>query len=97
MSLTEAEKLALSRMSPEKIMEGWRPGSYDKPWTWKDECLDIWAQNIEELMADINVNGIKEPVILGDDGRVWEGHHRICIAYWLSLPEVPYEMGTTNG
>lgn len=85
-------------MSPEGIMLGWRPGSYDEPWSWKDERKAIWKEHsTQDLLIDIRDNGIREPVILGDDGRVWEGHHRICIAWWLSLSEIPYELGVSDG
>jgi ParB-like chromosome segregation protein Spo0J len=41
------------------------------------------------LVADISANGVREPILLGDDGRVWDGHHRICAAIELNLTELP--------
>ena len=47
----------------------------------------------EKLMADIQVNGIKEPVeirIRGDGPRIlWDGLHRVAIAVKLGLKNVP--------
>jgi hypothetical protein len=44
---------------------------------------------LAELRADVSAHGIHEPVLLGDDGRVWDGHHRLCVAHDLALAEVP--------
>ena len=46
----------------------------------------------ENLVRDIRVNGIAEPVCLGNDGRVWDGHHRVCAAIQLDIDEVPVEL-----
>ena len=89
-----------SAMPAEKIMEQWRPGSYDfdsngQPWTWVDEKHDIGQDELDELANQVQVNGFTEPVVLGDDGRVWEGHHRILVGWMLAL-DVPYEMGSSH-
>lgn len=34
---------------------------------------------------------IKEPILLGDDGRVWDGHHRVCAAMYIGESSVPVE------
>lgn len=42
-----------------------------------------------DLIEDIAKNGVQEPVSLGDDGRVWDGHHRILACKILGLRLVP--------
>lgn len=84
-------------MDAETIMRRWRPGSYDftnsgRPWSWADEEADIGQDEIDDLADKVQVNGFTEPVLLGDDGRVWDGHHRIIVGRTLALP-VPFEMG----
>lgn len=73
----------------------WRPGSYDPPWSWDDEAADCASHpHMADLVESIRADGIREPVLLGaDDGRVWDGHHRVCAALALGLPSVPVEMG----
>ena len=46
-------------------------------------------QRMNELIASIRQHGILEPILLGTDGRVWDGHHRIVVAWLLRLREVP--------
>ena len=66
------------------ILTFWRPGSAD--WTWADEYNDlIHADVTERVRARVDKEGIEFadefcPVLLGNDGRVWDGHHRIVIA-----------------
>ena len=47
------------------------------------------AEHLNALRADIAANGIRVPILLGNDGRIWDGHHRICAAYDLGLSDVP--------
>lgn len=57
-----------------------RPGSRGDDWTWDDESLDLWRHDqktMRQLADDIAANGQQTPVTFGDDGRVWDGHHRI--------------------
>lgn len=85
----------VDRLPAGEIMARWRPGSYDPPWDWKAEALDLWSRDYDrmvELESSILADGILTPVILGDDGRVWEGHHRILVAVKYCL-DVPYQMG----
>jgi hypothetical protein len=36
------------------------------------------------------------PVLLGSDGRVWDGHHRICIAIKYCIPSLMVELAPTT-
>lgn len=81
-------------MHPRSIMEKWRPGSAE--WTWPEEAVDVIGRDpagFAALLTDIHKNGVLEPVLLGDDGRVWDGHHRVLAAL-LAARYVPYKTGT---
>ena len=47
------------------------------------------AEHIEQLATSIREDGITTPILLGNDGRVWDGHHRLCVADALGLVRVP--------
>lgn len=87
----------------ETIFERWRPGSYSHGWG--DEEIDLIARDeaaLQVLEASIDCYGFlpSYPIMLGDDGRVWDGHHRLVAlrrmlrAGWI-LPGflVPVEFG----
>lgn len=58
-------------------------------WEARTDYLDILATSIQET-------GIQTPILIGSDGRVWDGHHRLAVAQKLGLSEVPIEwVGTT--
>lgn len=44
---------------------------------------------LADLMVNIVTYGVREPILLGADGRVWDGHHRLCVADTLGLADVP--------
>ena len=92
-------------MDAARIMEQYRPGSCDAPWDWMDEAADIALRECaccgkaghhqEKIEQSIAAEGFREPVLLGDDGRVWDGHHRILAGRRLRLL-VPVEYGETR-
>jgi hypothetical protein len=47
------------------------------------------AARIDMLATSVQERGMATPVLLGNDGRVWDGHHRLCVADMLGLAEVP--------
>src|SRR5690606_22968569 len=49
------------------------------------------------LLTRIREEGIREPILLGTDGRVWDGHHRITVAMHLGLESVPVEFAGEDG
>lgn len=75
-----------------QVITFWRPGSHD--WTWKDEYVDLHLHHSRRLQAirrRVIEDGFKfldhvSPILLGSDGRVWDGHHRICLAIELGEP-----------
>ena len=38
------------------------------------------------------VGRVVQPVCLGDDGRIWDGHHRIVAAHRLGFETIPVEV-----
>lgn len=61
---------------------------------WPTEFADLRTRDalrIASLTVDIAANGIREPILIGSDGRVWDGHHRLCVAHALQLATVPVE------
>lgn len=84
------------------LMSNWVPGSYEQPWSWEDELKDIldreclccgveghYQTALEDHMRSQGVFWSEGQIILGEDGRVWDGHHRILAAYrlgWFAIP-----------
>lgn len=61
-------------------------------WSWRDEYEKLIDRPVtQQLIESIRSEGIREPVLLGKDGRVWDGHHRIIVAMHLGLDTVPVE------
>lgn len=58
-----------------------------------DPCPDpdpgCYQRSLERWLAE--QGRIEQPVCLGPDGRVWDGHHRIVAARRLGLTEIPVE------
>jgi hypothetical protein len=59
-----------------------------------DDCCTTpghYQRSLEEHLAGIG--RVEQPVCLGSDGRVWDGHHRIVAARRLGFASVPVEDG----
>lgn len=77
-----------------EVMLKWRPGSFDH--TWEEEILDLFCRDtihMAELIIDIRKNGMRDPVLLGNDGRMWDGHHRTAVYYLLGQDLIAIEYG----
>ena len=79
-----------------QILAFWRPGSRGDEWTWRDEYAEAIAKPEtaalavrEQLLAVLKLAPEPHPITLGPDGRVWDGHHRICIAIFLGTEVLP--------
>lgn len=67
-------------------------------WSWYKEYDKLIRQtDTQKLLARIRNEGIREPILLGTDGRVWDGHHRIVIAMHLGMDSVPVEFAGEEG
>ena len=84
-------------MSIEEVLRTYTPGSYD--WSWEEEFNDLETRDfdyLQELIEDIRENGQKDPILLGDDGRVWEGHHRILVLQTLGQTHIRAAFGFSS-
>lgn len=73
-----------------RVLDTYRPGSREHDWA--DEFYELVTRDpdrMRDLIASIETDGILEPIILGDDGRVWDGHHRITAAKLLNMRTIP--------
>lgn len=71
------------------VLAGWRDGDEHG---WDTEFDLLWSTHqghLDMLTTSIQESGIREPILLGTDGRVWDGHHRLCVASTLALHTVP--------
>lgn len=90
----------LVRKSLADIFVFWAPGSHD--WSWAEEYLDVMShERTAKILDRVQKEGIDfqddiAPVLLGSDGRVWDGHHRICLALKLGLTHLNVEMANAN-
>lgn len=78
-----------AEMFLDHLMFTYTPG---EEWDWEVEFTflrRVHGNYMDMLMASIQETGIQTPIHLGDDGRVWDGHHRIYAAYRLGIQTVP--------
>ena len=78
-----------------RVLAEVRCGSED--WTWEEEWADLDRRHADtgylaKLEEAIRENGITMPVLVGSDGRLWDGHHRLCMAVRLGIDYVPVEI-----
>ncbi|MBY4381896.1 hypothetical protein HQO24_10605 [Rhodococcus fascians] len=61
--------------------------------SWADELREMWTEPHRSVTLDILDSvlqvGIREPLMIGDDGRLWDGHHRLAVAVALGLTSIP--------
>lgn len=82
-------------MTLAQVVAFWRPGSHD--WTWAEEYADVMThERTPAIRRRVMEDGIgfqdhAAPILLGPDGRVWDGHHRICIALEMRISMVNVE------
>lgn len=83
-------------MSLEHLTSNWRPGSHD--WSWEDEYRDLISDPVTAAVrrrVDVEGIGFQDhiaPILLGNDGRVWDGHHRIVIAMEREIEKLNVEV-----
>lgn len=76
-------------MSRETLIAEFRDGD-EHGWDTEFEYLETHhAEKIEALVESVKRHGILEPVLLGNDGRVWDGHHRITAAWLAGVTMIP--------
>jgi hypothetical protein len=75
------------------LLSVYRPGSDDHDWQTEFDQVEQFDW-FDGLMTSIQETGIQNPILLGADGRVWDGHHRITAAFKLGVAAVPVEFRT---
>ncbi|MGW4493811.1 hypothetical protein [Streptomyces sp. NPDC004376] len=78
-----------------RVLTEVRCGSED--WSWEEEWADLDQRHADtgylaKLEQQIRENGITMPVLIGNDGRLWDGHHRLRIAVRLGIGYIPVEI-----
>ncbi len=83
------------------LLQSYSPRSYGPLLTWEDEERNILARAClccghvghyqHQLEAHLQATGLTQGVCLGDDGFVWDGHHRIVAARRLDIMRIPLE------
>lgn len=92
----EAVSLSTFQVWPlSRVLEEIRCGSKD--WSWEEEWADLDRRHADTaylttLEKQIKTNGITDPVLIGSDGRLWDGHHRLRLAVRLGVGYVPVEV-----
>ena len=70
----------------------------DLGWDAEFEFLRVHHEaRVQTLAALIVADGITNPILLGHDGRVWDGHHRLYVAKALGLTHVPASLAPVEG
>lgn len=67
------------------VMSAVTPGD---PHTWATELRGLWTEHRDQLLALMDrvlAEGFLEPIVLGHDGRLWDGHHRLAVAKALGI------------
>jgi ParB-like chromosome segregation protein Spo0J len=60
-------------------------------WGWHIDSVRLLEhKKVVKLTSEIVKHGMIGEVVLGSDGRVWDGLHRIAIAMELGIPEIPF-------
>ena len=84
--LEHAKRTAFRFADVRDVVREYLPGD---PHGWVDEfawLLENDGPHLADLLRDVKAYGFVEPVLLGDDRRVWDGHHRILVALLLDAP-----------
>ena len=59
---------------------------------WPTELDWLWSVHRDQTLALMDKvradGGIRFPVLIGTDGRLWDGHHRVAVALALGI-DVP--------
>ena len=72
-------------MTAEYLMESVRDGDEIG---WPATLRRIWTDDRERtlrLLDWVLSTGFLQPVLIGTDGRLWDGHHRVAVAAALGI------------
>jgi hypothetical protein len=55
------------------------------------------GESIRQIIGSVLRLGIQRPVLIGSDGRLWDGHHRVYAAWALGFTHIPVEYARDTG
>ncbi|MFD7247813.1 hypothetical protein ACFV6Y_38430 [Streptomyces massasporeus] len=87
---------AVELMTAELLMEEVRDGDQHG---WPAELRLLWTEDRDKLLALMDrvlAEGFLTPVQIGDDGRLWDGHHRVAVAAALGIMLPVVRVGQTS-
>lgn len=91
-TMTLAELISRWRPGSHDTADG--PEGANLAWTWADEAHDLFTRTPEYQAGIVNRvhrdgidygNRYGATILLGNDGRVWDGHHRIVAGLALGV------------
>lgn len=77
--------IPVQQLTAAEVMAMVTPGSGE---TWTEELKGLWLYDFHStqlLMTYVADQGVREPIIIGPDGRLWDGHHRLACALALNV------------
>jgi hypothetical protein len=77
------------------MRRSWRLSPPGNEGPWGEELALLWTARRHELAAmliSVVANGFRKPVLIGDGGGLWDGHHRLAAALAFGI-SVPVEFG----
>lgn len=75
-------------MPLDDLLANWRDGEEHGWQTEFDDVKTRFTAEFDEIANSIQEHGQKEPVLLGNDGRVWDGHKRLTVLHTLGIDTV---------
>lgn len=55
---------------------------------WPAQLRNLWTHHqacLLKLLDSVVAVGFREPIQIGFDGRLWDGHHRVAVALALGI------------
>lgn len=78
-------------MPTDAVLRDYRDGD-ELGWYTEFENLHRYHKaRLDEIAMSACTEGIRVPILLGNDGRVWDGHHRLCVADGMGIEYVPVQ------
>lgn len=92
--LTQTHPIPDGFITTAQLINQWRPGSSvgNDEWSWADETLALLQRSparVTQWIATTPSAQDPHPISLGNDGRVWDGHHRIIASLLAARTVLP--------
>lgn len=70
------------------LLANWKDGEEHGWQTEFDDVQSRFTAEFDEIANSIQEHGQTDPVLLGNDGRVWDGHKRLTVLHALGIETV---------